>query len=239
MQVAQDSLNVAKALLEENRKQEQIGTMSHLDVVTAESQVAASARDLILAQTNLEQQVTTVKQLISKKGDPALDAATIVVTDRMPQPQESDLPNLRAALDTAQSNRPELKEAVNNLRNQDIAIAYTRNNQLPSLAAFGLAAGSGLNGNTALATSGLGGSLNQTFTAQYPEGAVGLSFSAIVRNRSAQATARAPSWSATNSRWGCRTPRIRFRRRCSRLGLPSSRASRRSRQPRRPCASRN
>jgi outer membrane protein TolC len=187
VQVAQDSLNVAKELLDENRKQEQIGTMSHLDVVTAESQAAASARDLILAQTNLEQEVTIVKQLISKKGDPALDAATIVVTDRMPQPRESDLPDMKTALEAAQSNRPELKEAQNNLQNQDVAIAYTRNNQLPSLAVFGLAAGSGLNGNTALATSGLGGSLDQAFTAQYPEGAFGASFSATIRNRSAQA----------------------------------------------------
>jgi len=187
VQVAQNSLAVAKELLEENRKQEQIGTMSHLDVVTAESQVAANARDLILAQTNLEQQVTTVKQLISKKDDPALDAATIAVTDQMPQPRDADLPDMQSALHSAQANRPELKEAQNNLQNQDIAIAYTRNNQLPSLAVFGLAAGSGLNGNTALASGGLGGSLNQAFTAQYPEGAFGLSFSATVRNRSAQA----------------------------------------------------
>ena len=187
VQVAQDSLNVAKELLDENRKQEQIGTMSHLDVVTAESQAAASARDLILAQTNLQQQVTSIKQLISKKDDTALEAATIVMTDRMPQPRESDLPDLKAALESAQSNRPELKEAQYNLQNQDVAIAYTRNNQLPSLAAFGLAAGSGLNGNTALASGGLGGSLNQTFTAQYPEGAFGVSFSATIRNRSAQA----------------------------------------------------
>ena len=187
VQVAQDSLNVSKELLNENRKQETIGTMSHLDVVTAESQVAASERDLILAQTNLQQQVTTVKQLISKKGDEALDAATIVVTDPLPQPRESDLPNLKAALETAQSHRPEVHEALNNLQNQDVAIAYTKNNQLPSLSVFGLAAGSGLNGNTALLTGGAGGSLNQTFTAQYPEGAFGASFSAIIRNRSAQA----------------------------------------------------
>ena len=187
VQVAQDSLNVAKTLLEENRKQEQIGTMSHLDVVTAESQVAASARDLILAQTNLQQQVTTVKQLISKKDDSALEAATIVVTDHMPQPREADLPELQSALETARAHRPEVKTAVNNLQNQGVAIAYTRNNQLPSLAVFGLAAGSGLNGNTAVASNGLGGALNEVFSAQYPEGAFGLSFAATIRNRSAQA----------------------------------------------------
>ena len=187
VQVAQDSLAVSKELLDENRKQELVGTMSHLDVVTAESQAAAAARDLILAQTNLEQQVTTVKQLISKKDDPALDAAAIVVTDRMPQPRESDLPDMKSALETARSHRPEIKQAQNNLQNQDVAIQYTRNNQLPSLAVFGLAAGSGLQGNTLTATGGAADSLSQTFTAQYPEGAFGLSFSAPIRNRSAQA----------------------------------------------------
>jgi len=187
VQVAQNSLAVAKELLEENRKQEQIGTMSQLDVVTAESQVAASARDLIVAQTNLEQQVTTVKQLISKKDDAALDAATIVVTDRLPQPRNADLPDLKEALATAQSNRPEVREAQNNLANQDVAIAYTRNNQLPSVAVFGLYAGSGLQGNNAVATGGAAAALDQTFVAAYPETATGVSFSAIVRNRSALA----------------------------------------------------
>ncbi len=187
VQVAQNSLTVSKALLEENRKQEEIGTMSQLDVVTAESQVAAANRDLILAQTALEQQVTTVKQLISKKDDAALDAATIVVTDQMPLPRESDLPDMRSALDTAHANRPEVKEAVNNLQNQDVAIQYTRNNQLPTFSVFGLAAGAGLNGNTALANGGAAGSLAQTFSAAYPEGAFGATFSAVIRNRSAQA----------------------------------------------------
>jgi outer membrane protein TolC len=187
VRVAQDSLAVAKELLAENQKQETIGTMSHLDVVTAESQVAASTRDLILAQTNLEQQVTTVKQLISKKGDPALDAATIVVTDQLPQPREADMPALAAALTTAQSNRPEIRQAQNNLQNQGVAIEYTRNNQLPSLAVFGLYAAAGLQGNTLAATGGAGGSLDQTFSAAYPETAFGLSFSTIIRNRSALA----------------------------------------------------
>ena len=135
--------------------------MSNLDVVTAEAQVAASQRDLILAQTNLEQQETTLKQLISKKDDDQLEAATIVVTDQMPQPRESDLPDMKSALQTAQSHRPEIHEAINNLQNQDVAIAYTKSNQLPSLAVFGLAAGSGLDGNTLLATSGAGGSLTR------------------------------------------------------------------------------
>ena len=46
----------------------------------------------------------------------------------------------------AMANRPELKIDDNNLKNQDIAIAYARNNLMPTLAAFGLYASSGLQG---------------------------------------------------------------------------------------------
>ena len=187
VRVAQESLAAAQELLNETRKQEQIGTMSQLDLVTAEAQVASSQRDLIVAQTNLQQQQTTLKQLISKKGDPALDHATVVVTDALPEPRESDLPGLTDALDTARKNRPELREAANNLANQQIAIQYARNNQMPSLAAFGLYASSGLQGNNALTTSGAAGSLSQSFGAAYPETAYGVSLSGAIRNRSAQA----------------------------------------------------
>ncbi len=187
VRVAEESVAASKELMEETRKQVQIGTMSRLDLVTAESQVAASQRDLIVAQTNLEQQETTLKQLVSKKGDPALDAATVVVTDALPEPLESDLPPLADALDSARKNRPELREAANNLANQDVGIQYTRNNMMPSLAVFGLYASSGLGGNTTQTVGGAADSLQQSFGASYPETAGGLSFGASIRNRSAQA----------------------------------------------------
>jgi outer membrane protein len=189
VRVAQESLDASEELLEETRKQEQIGTMSRLDVVTAESQAAASRRDLIVAQTNLEQQQTNLKQLLSKRDDPALEAATIVLTDSLPEPQASDLPSLADALATAVSNRPELRQAQNNLQNQEIAIRFTENNMLPTTSVFGLYASSGLQGNNLLVTGGAAGSLSQSLGASYPETAYGVTVTAPLRNRSAQADA--------------------------------------------------
>lgn len=187
VQVAQESLAAVQKLLDDTRKQEAAGILSRLDVVTADSEVAASQRDLIVAQTSLQEQETTLKQLLSKRADPDLDAAAIVVTDPLPEPREADLPQLEKALSTALTNRPELKEAANNLQNQGIAIQYAKNNMQPSLAVFGLYAGSGLQGNSKTQTSGALSSLGQSFGATYPETAVGLSFGASIRNRSAQA----------------------------------------------------
>jgi outer membrane protein len=185
--VARESLKASEELLSDSQKQFQVGTMSRLDVVTAESQVASSQRDLIVAQTALEQQQTILKQLVSKIGDPALDAADTVLTDPLPEPQEADLPRLDQALSQALANRAELRQAQYNLYNQDVAIRYTENNLLPSTSVFGLYASSGLQGNTAIATGGALGSLAQSWGAAHPETATGLSFSAAIRNRSAQA----------------------------------------------------
>jgi len=197
VQVTAKSLAAVNELLDETKRQQELGTLAHLDVVTAESQVAASRRDLIVAQTNLQIQETTVKQLISKRGDPDLDAATIVLTDALPEPRLEDLPEVATALSAAFSNRSELREAANNLQNQDIGIKYAKNNMLPSLAVFGLYAGTGLRGDTPIVTpvvpgapivtGGAAGSLGQTFGAAYPETAYGVSFGASIRNRSAQA----------------------------------------------------
>lgn len=197
VQVAQESLAAVQELLNQTRKEEEIGILSRVDVETVASQAAASQRDLILAQTNLQQQETTLKQLISKRNDPDLDAAAIVLADPLPEPRESDLPALSNALTTALANRPELKEAANNLENQNIAIKYAQNNLLPSMAVFGLYAGSGLQGNTMTttpagntitnATSGAISSLGQSFGGTFPEGAFGTSFTTSIRNRSAQA----------------------------------------------------
>ena len=142
---------------------------------------------VIVSQTNLQQQETTLKQRLSKRNDPYLDNADIVVTDPLPEPRESDVPEFSKAIETAMGNRPELREAQNNLQNQNIAIRYTQNNLLPSTSVFGLYAGSGLQGNTTTNRSGAVASLGQTFGAVYPEGAYGALFSASIRTRVAQA----------------------------------------------------
>jgi outer membrane protein TolC len=182
VQVTAKALAAGQELLDETKKQRQAGTLSDVDVVTVESQVASNQRDLIVAQTNLQIQETTLKQLLSKKGDPKLDEAHIVIKDAMPEPREQDVPSGTTALKTALLNRPEIAEADNNLKNQDIAIGYTVNNMKPSLSVFGLYAGSGLQGDSV-------GSLTKTFGASFPEEAVGMSFGATIRNRSAQADA--------------------------------------------------
>ena len=81
VKATQQELQAAQQLYENNKKQEEIGTLAPLDVVTAQSQVASSQRDLIVAQTNLQQQELALKIFFSKKITDAIGDAEIVATD--------------------------------------------------------------------------------------------------------------------------------------------------------------
>jgi outer membrane protein len=187
VKVAEQSLAVAQRLYEDNKKQAEIGTLAPLDVISAESEVAARERDLVVARTNLQLQETKLKNLLSKKPDPALDAARIEVTTQMPEPRDVDIPQLENALTNAEANRPELRQAEGNLQNQDVSVTFTKNNLLPNFSTFGLYAGSGLQGNNNLVQAGAGASLNQSFSGDFPEYAGGVTLNLPLRNRSAQA----------------------------------------------------
>ncbi|MBI4454960.1 MAG: TolC family protein [Acidobacteria bacterium] len=187
IRVAEQSLTVAEKLYRDNKMKAEIGTLAPLDVVAAESEVAARQRDLIVARTNLQLQEATLKNILSKKVDRELDAARLVTTDSLPQVRSGDIPDLDKTLADALEDRPELRQAQLNLQNQNVASRYTANNLKPNLALFGLYAGAGLEGNTSKSSGGAGGSLGQAFTGDFPEQGGGMSLSISIRNRAAQA----------------------------------------------------
>ena len=187
VRVAEEALAVARQLQKDNQIRLEIGTMSPLDVTSAESEVAARVRDLTVAQTNLQFQEATLKNMLVKKINPELDAARIVIKDPMPEPDQADIPDLKKALASAMEHRPELQQADLDLENQDISVRFTENALKPDLAFFGFYAGSGLQGKSEESDSGMLDAFGQSFKADYPEYAGGFSLSLSLRNRAAQA----------------------------------------------------
>ena len=198
VKVAEQSLTTAQRLYDD-----EVGALAPLDVVSAQSAVAASQRDLVVAKTNLQIQETQLKNLLSKRIDPDLESAQIVTTDALPEPRDTDIPTLQDALADAERNRPDLKTAQMNLQNEQISSQYTGTNLLPTGNVFGQYAASGLQGNcvvTARATcntvglpvgtvvpSGTAGSLSQMARGKFPEYSVGFSLAVPIKNRAAQA----------------------------------------------------
>jgi outer membrane protein TolC len=180
VRAAEKALDVAQELANENRRQVEIGTMAQLDVVTAESQVAASRRDLIIAQTNLQNAELQLKAMFSKNLDEPLASAAIEPTDALPEPDGTPLPALEKAVAIANEERPEASIAEGNIKSQQDVAPFLHNALLPSFNVFALATTVGL-------YNVFGTSFVEALHFRYPEIAFGFTVTFPVRNRQAQA----------------------------------------------------
>jgi outer membrane protein len=196
VRVAEESLSVAQRFYEDNRKREEIGTVSGLDVVTADSEVASRQRDLVTAQAALQMSEVDLKNVISKNLAEIVGQVQIEPTDALPDPKDSDIPKLNDALATAMSSRSEIRQGSVNLSTQDIAIKYEKNLLKPSLLVFANFNSSGLYGNrvirdafgnTIVMPGGISQAFRQVRSWTYPEYAFGLSFSINIHNSAALA----------------------------------------------------
>ena len=144
--VAQQTLTYSQKLLDDNKRQVEIGTLAPIEVVRAESEVATDQQNLIVAQTNVQQQGELIKTALAKKVDGDLVSAQVDPVDKLPEPRPDDIPPLDKALEIAAQNRPEIEQADLNLRYQSIVIKANRNALLPTLDFFATYASSGLSG---------------------------------------------------------------------------------------------
>lgn len=194
VRVAQSAVAYSQKLVSDNQKQVRIGTMAPLDVVQAESELAANQQNLIVAQTNYLQQQEVLKTMIAKRVNPELASVSIDPTDTLPEPEPNDVPPLDEALKEALANRPEIRQDDLNLRNQYYVIQSNRNGLLPTLDAFATYQSNGLAGVPfgnvpGSSVGGLGDSLSQVFHGTYPSYSFGLSFRLPIHNRVQQANA--------------------------------------------------
>jgi outer membrane protein len=191
VRVAEESLSVAKRLADDNRKREEIGTVSGLDVVTADSEVASRERNLVTAQAALQMSEVDLKNVISKNLSEIVGNVQIEPTDALPDPKDSDIPKLNDALATATASRSEIRQGEVNISTQEIAIKYEKNLLKPSLLVFANFNSSGLYGNRlvggVLFPGGLAQSWRQVRRWTYPEYSFGISFSMEIHNSAALA----------------------------------------------------
>ena len=195
MKATQEALSAAQRLYDNNKMKEEAGTLAPLDVITAQSQVASSQRDVVVAQTNLQQQELTLKNFFSKQLNDVVADAEIVATDPLPQPQEADVPPLDEAVAAAARNRPEVPQAEKTVLNDQLAVKVSQNALKPTFNIFGLFASGGLFGDHLVSTpsgpvtlsGGWSQELNQVINFRSPEYAFGFELSIPLKNRSAQA----------------------------------------------------
>jgi outer membrane protein len=182
VRVAKAALANAQKLLSDNQEEVSIGSGNKLDVVQAQLAVAQRQQELLAAQNAYELDQQSLKADISKSFGSELAAVEIDPTGQLPVPHPNDIPSLNEAIQEAERNRPEIKEAEIDLRNQRVTIQAVRNALLPTLDVSAVYSPNGLAGT-------LGPAFTTLFHARYPAYSYGLSLSIPIRNRQEQADA--------------------------------------------------
>jgi len=177
---AEKAVAVAQELERQNRRQLEIGTMALLDVASAQSQVAASQRDLIVAQTSARNLELQVKAMIARRMEEPMASAPIETTDMLPEPEDAQIPVPEEASAIAMQNRPEISIAQGNLKSQVDSLPFIRNELLPNVSVFALVTTVGL-------YNVFGTSFVDAIHFKYPEVAFGATVTFPLRNRQAQA----------------------------------------------------
>jgi len=190
--VAQQSVTLAKQLVGDNQTRVQVGTMAPIDVVSAQSQAALAQQNLVTAQATMRTAELSLKQLIVGGTTDPLWNATLDPIDR-PEfaPENIDV---AAVVRRALAERTDLAIAQKNVAANDVTVKYLHDQLLPQAdlsANYGLVGlggtqlirsgtGVGTGGTNAVLSTlpgGYGDALSSLFGSNYPRWTVTLNMS--------------------------------------------------------------
>jgi len=178
--VNERSLSLAQKTLSDNQKQVEIGTMAPLDVVRAQSSVAAAEQALIASRTNLQLQQLTIKNALTRSlpNDSPVVQADVIPTDTVVVPEQESLPPVQQLVQMALDNRPDYRQQKITLKNNEINIKGANNGLLPTVDLIAFYGASGLSGiQNPLGTCPPGVTVGCTPPGAFPPGGFGNSFS--------------------------------------------------------------
>ncbi len=208
--VNQKTVELNQQLYENNQKQVDIGTLAPLDVLTAETQVAAAQAQLVQSQTQVLTQENTLKNLLSRNGlgNPLLAGIHIIPTDRIRVPDVEPVTPLQDLVAMALQKRPEPTVLQLTMEDTRQNLLGTKNSLLPQLNLTANISNPGVGGvlnplqnvdpvtGMTVATrnpppagliGGYSNILRQLFSVPTLNYQVGFTFTVTLRNRAAQA----------------------------------------------------
>ena len=193
-----EAVVTAQQLLDDNRKQVEIGQMAEIEITRAEAQLYASQQDLTISETNFQQQETVLKNALSRNGVSAAGLAQLhlVPLDHIGIPEKDEIPLLEQLVDQAVASRVEIAQSRINLESNRLNLVGIKNSLKPTLQAFAELTNNGLTGDLtplgaaspgiAYLAGGYGNLLAEIARRNYPNYSAGLSLNIPIRNRAAQ-----------------------------------------------------
>jgi outer membrane protein len=198
LRARQQEVSTAQQLLDDNKRQVQIGALAEIEITRAEAQLYTSQQDLVVSQTNLQQQEIILKNALCRNGISAagLDNIHIVPLDKIEVPASDENRPVQDLINAALANRGEIAQAKINIESNEMNLVGIKNSLKPTLQAFAELTNNGLSGElTALGAlqpgvaylAGGGGTLLAEIARRnFPNYSAGLSLNIPLRNRAAQ-----------------------------------------------------
>jgi outer membrane protein TolC len=131
LKARQQSLELAKDLLERNKRSVEIGRLAPIDLQSAVAEVATREADILEAEALVQNNQDLLKTLINLQTEDLQSDITITPLDK-PLVEEENI-SLQKALELARLNRPDLQEIKYDIKNQDLEVKYAKNQLLPDL----------------------------------------------------------------------------------------------------------
>jgi outer membrane protein TolC len=134
VKVQQEALELAQTQLDQDKQRVQIGTLAQLSVQSDEVQVAQSQANLIAAQSTLETDQNTLKNLVTDDYSKWHDT-DIEPSETLTAPLQ--LFDLQDSWNKGMTERPDLLQARLNVEQQGIQLKFYRNQLFPELDLIG------------------------------------------------------------------------------------------------------
>jgi outer membrane protein len=132
LQVAQQSLDLARQTLRDNRTRVEVGTMAPIDIVRAEAEVARNEETAILAAAQIDQAEDTLRRLILDPQSPDYWTTNLDLSDAPPPLGTTDV-DVETAVAVALQQRTDLVSQRKSIEATDLNIRYYKNQLLPQL----------------------------------------------------------------------------------------------------------
>jgi outer membrane protein len=206
LKVKQQTFDLDAKLYTDNKRRAELGAIAPIDIIQAEAEMKSAQQDVTNQQTQVLQQETILKTVITRSGLDRMEIvnAHIVPTDHFDIPVEEAIQPIQDQMAQALATRPDVEQSTLGLEDARITTLGVKDAMLPQLTAQVSASNAGLAGqvNAPYAQAaqaglvaqpngyfigGYGTVLGQLFGRNFPNYSATISLNIPIRNRAAQA----------------------------------------------------
>jgi outer membrane protein TolC len=131
LEVAQESLMIARESLRNNQTRVEVGTMAPIDITAAEAEVASNEEAVIVQEAAIKSAQDQLRTLIMNPAQPGFWTAVFKPTDT--PTLEARAIDVDAAVRNALTNRTDIQQLRKQMANTDVSVKFAQNQKLPAV----------------------------------------------------------------------------------------------------------